>query len=61
MIYYTTFNTASSEKKHSNELATMDLMDCVISALYDKYLLISLLMDLSKAFDIFNTQLYYTN
>ena len=38
-------------EKHSTELATMELMDRVISALDDKDLPISIFMDLSKAFD----------
>ena len=38
-------------EKHSAELATMELMDRVISALGDKDVPISLFMDLSKTFD----------
>ena len=38
-------------EKHSTELATMELMDRVVSALDDKDLPISIFMDLSKAFD----------
>ena len=38
-------------QKHSTELATMELMDRVISALDDKDLPISIFMDLSRAFD----------
>ena len=37
--------------KHSAELATMELMDRVITALNEKRLPISIFMDLSKAFD----------
>ena len=39
------------EKKHSTELANMELLDRVFSALDDKKLLVSIFMDLSKAFD----------
>ena len=38
-------------EKHSTELATIELMDRIISALNDKRLPISIFMDLSKAFD----------
>ena len=38
-------------EKHSTELATVELMDRIISALNDKRLPISIFMDLSKAFD----------
>ena len=45
-----TANTASKQKS-STKLATMELMDYVNSALNDKYLPISIFMDLSEAFD----------
>ena len=38
-------------ERHSTELPTIELMDRVISALNDKFLPISIFMDLSKAFD----------
>ena len=38
-------------ERHSTKLATIELMDRVISALNDKFLPISIFMDLSKAFD----------
>ena len=38
-------------EKHSTELATVELMDRIIIALNDKFLPISIFMDLSKAFD----------
>ena len=38
-------------EKHSTELATVELMDRIISAVKDKRLPISIFMDLSKAFD----------
>ena len=38
-------------EKHSTELATVELMDRIISTLNDKLLPISISMDLSKAFD----------
>ena len=41
----------SFSEKHSTELATMELIDRVISALDDKNVLISIFMDVSKEFD----------
>ena len=41
----------ASEKKHPTELAPIELMDRIISALNYKFLPISIFMDLSKAFD----------
>ena len=38
-------------EKHSTKLATVELMDRIISALNEKFLPISIFMDLSKAFD----------
>ena len=38
-------------EKHSTELANMELLDRVLSALNDKKLPVSIFMDLSKAFD----------
>ena len=39
-------------EKHSTELANMELLERVLSALNDKKLPVSIFMDLSKAFDI---------
>ena len=41
-------------KNHSTEMATVELLDRIISALDDKHLPISIYMDMSKAFDTLN-------
>ena len=43
-----------SRENHTTEMATVELLDRVISALDDKQLPISIYMDLSKAFDTLN-------
>ena len=44
--------------KHWAELATMELMDRVITALNEKRLPISIFMDLSKAFDTLDHEIH---
>ena len=44
-------------EKHSTELATLELMDRIISALDQKHLPLSIFMDLSKAFDTLNHEI----
>ena len=44
-------NVASGKKKHSTELATVELVDRILSDIDDKCLPMVVFIDLSKAFD----------
>ena len=48
-------------EKLSTELATLELMGWIISALDQKHLLLSMSMDLSKAFDTLNHEILLKN
>ena len=52
-------NMVSGKKKHSTELATIELVDRILSDIDNKPMLVVVFMDLSKAFDTLGHSISY--
>lgn len=58
-IYYTEVSTVFPKKKHSTNLATIELVTKIIEAAENGEYTVGVFSDLAKAFDTVITMIYY--